>query len=148
VVILLPEKGLGIFAFASKTYGGASLPALRAALALKRAGALAERTIPVSPGLAAAYDAARAVWRSADITSAPLANNVLMDHDAAGWRALITNVKTEVGACAADEPITPVSAMEGRFAWTCEHGRLTGRVQRAPTQAIAIQALEFIPAAP
>ena len=148
VVVLLPEKGVGIFAFASRTYGAPALPAMRAALALKAAEALPDRPIAVTPGLAAAYDAARAVWRSADITAAPLANNVLMDHTAADWTSLINGVKGEVGGCPADEAIKPVSAMEGRFTWICEHGRVSGRVQRAPTQAMAIQALEFSAAAP
>jgi CubicO group peptidase (beta-lactamase class C family) len=148
VVVLLPEKGVGLFAFASRTYGAPSIPAFRAALALQKAGLLTDRKIPVSDGLAAAYEAAKAVWRSADITTAPLANNVLMDHDIAGWRKLVTDVRTEVGSCAANEPITPVSAMEGTFTWVCEHGRVTGRVQRAPTPRVSIQALEFKPTEP
>jgi CubicO group peptidase (beta-lactamase class C family) len=148
VVILLPDKGVGIFAFSSRTYGGASLPAFRAALALQKSGALEDRRLPTSPGLSAAYDAARAVWRAGEIGAAPLANNMLMDRDAAAWKSLLAGVKAEVGACAATEAITPVSAMEGRFSWTCEHGRVAGRVQRAPSRAVTIQALEFAPAAP
>ena len=148
VVMLLPEKGVGVFAFSSKTYGGASLPAFRAALALQKAGAFDTRAEPVSPGLAAAYDAARTVWRSGDITAAPLGNNVLMDRDAPRWKASIATLKAEVGACPAAEPVTPVSAMEGRFTWTCDHGRITGRVQRAPIKGGALQALEFAAAAP
>jgi CubicO group peptidase (beta-lactamase class C family) len=148
VVLLLPDKGVGIFAFSSKTYGGPSLPAWRAALALQAAGALETRAIPVSPGLTTAYDAARAVWRAGDIGAAPLANNVLMDRDVAGWEALIATVKAEVGDCAATEPVAPISAMEGRFTWACTTGRVSGRVQRAPTQAMTLQALEFTVAAP
>ncbi|CAN5246328.1 serine hydrolase domain-containing protein [soil metagenome] len=148
VVMLLPEKGVGIFAFSSKTYGGASLPAFGAALALQKAGAFDTRAEPVSAGLASSYEAAKSVWRSGDITAAPLANNVLMDRDAPRWRTLIDGLKSEVGACSSTEAVTPVSAMEGRFTWTCEHGRITGRVQRAPTQGGALQALEFAAAAP
>ena len=148
VVMLLPEKGVGIFALASRTYGAGVLPAYRAALALQAAKAIPDRALPISPGLAAAYDAARAVWRAGAIDAAPLANNVLMDRDAKGWAKLIDGLKATVGACAAEEAVTPVSAMEGKFAWTCEHGRVTGRVQRAPTPAIALQALEFDAAAP
>jgi CubicO group peptidase (beta-lactamase class C family) len=147
-VLLLPDKGVGIFAFASRTYAGAGLPVLRAALALQKAGALPDRPLPVSPGLAAAYDAARAVWRSGSIAAAPLAMNVLMDHDAAAWAKTIRAVHDEVGDCAATEPVRPLSAMEGRFTWTCRHGRVDGRVQRAPTPAVAIQALEFAVARP
>lgn len=148
VVILLPDKGVGLFAFSNRTYGAPSLPAFRAALALQDAGMLSDRSIPVSEGLAAAYEAAKAVWRRGDIRAAPLANNVLMDHSAADWAKMIRDVRNEVGACAADEPISPISAMEGRFSWTCAHGRLTGRVQRAPTPQLSIQALDFAPAAP
>ena len=148
VVLLLPDKGVGIFAFSSKTYGGASLPAWRAMLALEQAGALSERKTPVTPGLTAAYDAARAVWRAGDINAAPLANNVLLDRDAGKWRTLVADLKAEVGACKMDEAIAPISAVEGRFTWDCDHGRVTGRVQRAPTQKVTIQALEFAAAQP
>jgi D-alanyl-D-alanine-carboxypeptidase/D-alanyl-D-alanine-endopeptidase len=148
VVVLLPDKGVGLFAFASRTYGAPSIPAFRVALALQKAGFLEDRKIPVNAQLSAAYDLARAVWRKADITAAPLANNVLMDRSTSDWRKLVADLKTEVGACQADEPITPVSAMEGKFTWTCTHGRVTGRVQRAPTPQLSIQALEFAAAAP
>lgn len=148
VVMLLPDKGIGLFAFTSKTYGGASLPMFRAALALKSAGYLTDAPIPVSAGLAEAYAKAKAVWASGDIAAAPLADNVLMDRDAAAWKSRLAALKAEVGACAASESISPVSAMEGRFAWTCEHGALVGRVQRSPTKALTIQALDFAPAAP
>lgn len=147
-VMLLPDKGVGLFVFSSKTYGGPSLPTWRAALVLQKAGALEDRMVPLTPGLAAAYAAARAVWRSGNIAAAPLANNVLMDHDPAGWAKLVADVKVDVGACPADEPVKPISAMEGKFSWTCAHGRVDGRVQRAPTRAMALQALEFAAAKP
>lgn len=147
-VLLLPDAGVGIFAFASKTYAAASLPVLRAALALQKAGALVDRPFPVSAGLAAAYDGARAVWRAGAITAVPLAMNVLLDHDAAAWAKTIGGVRAEAGDCAATEPVRPVSAMEGRFTWACSHGRVEGRVQRAPTPVVTLQALEFAAAKP
>ena len=148
IVYLLPDKGVGVFAFSSRTYGGAGLPASRAMFALHKAGLLSDRTLSVSPDLARAYDAARAVWRSGAIGSAPLANNMLLDRSAEAWGKLIAGVKEEVGDCPASEPIKPISAMEGSFAWTCAHGRVSGRVQRAPTPSLTIQALEFAPARP
>ena len=148
VVMLMPDKGVGLFAFSSKTYGGPSLPAFRAALALQRAGALTDRALPVTAGLASAYDSARAVWRSGDIASAPLANNMLMDHDAAAWKKIVGDVKAEVGDCPATELLKPISAMEGTFSWRCTRGRVEGRVQRAPTPAITIQALTYQVAKP
>jgi hypothetical protein len=148
IVMLLPDKGVGVFAFSNRTYGAPSLAASRALMTLNKAGALQERPIPISPGLATAYTAARAVWQTGDIMAAPLANNVLMDRDAAAWKKTISGLKEESGACNMSEQIKPISAMEGRFTWTCEHGRISGRVQRAPTNALTIQALSFAPAAP
>lgn len=147
-VMLLPDKGIGIFGFASRTYQGPSVPVLRTALALKAAGALGGGDAPISAGLAQAYDAARAVWRQGRISAAPLANNMLMDHDAAAWAVMIAKVKAEVGTCAATEPVTPISAMEGSFRWTCSHGRVSGRVQRAPTPTVTLQALDYAADAP
>jgi CubicO group peptidase (beta-lactamase class C family) len=148
VVMLLPDKGVGLFAFASKTYAGASLPAYRAMLALNKAGVLVDRAIPATSGLALAYDAARAVWRTSGIEAAPLANNMLMDRDSARWKTLVDGLKKEVGICDMDEAIAPVSAMEGKFIWSCEHGRIAGRVQRAPLPDMRLQALEFAVQAP
>ncbi|MBA2588854.1 MAG: beta-lactamase family protein [Alphaproteobacteria bacterium] len=147
-VMLMPSKGVGLFALSSRTYGSPEVPVLRAALALKAADALPDREMAVSAGLAAAYSAAKAVWRAVDITAAPLANNMLMDHDAAAWKKLIGDVKTEVGDCPATEPVQPVSAMEGRFSWRCAHGRVEGRVQRAPVPQMAIQRLTYTAATP
>jgi CubicO group peptidase (beta-lactamase class C family) len=148
IVLLLPDKGVGIFAFSSRTYGGASLPAWRALLALQKAGALTNREEPVSAGLTAAYEAAKSVWKAGDIAAAPLGNNMLLDRDAARWKKQIADVKAEVGNCRIDAPIRPISAMEGSFSWTCETGRVSGRVQRSPKQQVEIQALEFAPATP
>jgi len=147
-VLLLPDKSVGIFAFASKTYATASLPVLRAALALAKAGALQDRPLPVAPGLATAYAAARAVWRTGDIAAAPLAGNMLLDHEAGKWAAMIHAAQAEVGDCPATEPVQPVSAMEGHFTWACSHGRIDGRVQRAPTPTVMLQALDFAAAMP
>jgi CubicO group peptidase (beta-lactamase class C family) len=148
IVMLLPDKGVGVFAFSNRTYGGPALPASRALMALNKAGLLQESPFAISPGLATAYAAARAVWANGDIRSAPLANNVLMDRDAAAWKTKLSDLKKESGACNLSEPIKPISAMEGRFTWACETGRISGRVQRAPTTDVLIQALEFAAAAP
>lgn len=147
-VLLLPDKGVALFAFSSLTYGRASVPTFRAALALQRAMKLAEPELPVSAGLAAAYDAARAVWRAGSIEVAPLAGNMLMDRDATAWKVVLAERRKDVGTCTAAEPVTPISAMEGSFQWTCEHGRIAGRVQRAPTPVVQLQALEFEAAEP
>ena len=148
IVYLLPERKASLFAFSSRTYGNAGLPALRALLALNKANVFSQTPLPVSPGLATAYDAARAVWRSGNINSAPLANNMLLDRAPDGWAKIVTDLKAEVGDCPASEAIEPVSSMEGNFSWTCSHGKVQGRVQRSPNINVEIQALSFSAAKP
>jgi CubicO group peptidase (beta-lactamase class C family) len=148
IVYLLPEKNAAVFAFANRTYGGSGLPAMRAMLALNKAGVFSGRSVPVSAGLATAYDFARAVWRAGNINAAPIGNNVLLDRSAEGWAKLVTELKAEVGECPGTEEIAPLSAMEGTFAWTCTNGRVQGRVQRTPNTTVEIQALSFSAAQP
>jgi len=143
VVALMPDAGVGVFAFANRTYAAPSLPAFQALSAMRAAGLAAERPLPIAAGLAQAYDAARLAWRSGDPARAPLAGNVALDRDLARRRAEIATLKAKVGACPAAEPIVPVSAMEGRFTWTCAGGRIAGRVQRAPIPALSLQVLDF-----
>jgi len=148
MVYLLPDKNAAVFAFSNRTYGDSSLPALRALLALNKAGAFSGRSVPVSASLAAVYNSARAVWRTGNINAAPLGNNVLLDRTADRWAKLVTDLKAEVGECPATEAIEPLSAMEGTFAWTCTNGRVQGRVQRTPNTNVEIQALSFSAAQP
>lgn len=143
LLILSPESGVGIFAFANRTYAGPRQP-LRATLAiLKGAGVLTPRPLPVSEGLAAAYAAAKAVWTTGDPARAPLAVNVALDRDLARRKIEIAEMKGEVGTCAMGEPIKPISAMEGVFDWACAKGRILGRVQRAPTPQLSLQVIDF-----
>ena len=124
------------------------MPVMRSLLALNEAGVLSPRSLPVATGLALAYDAARNVWRTGDINSAPIGNNVLLDRTADRWTKLVNDLKAEVGECAATESIEPLSDMEGKFTWTCSHGRVQGRVQRTPNTTVEIQALSFTAARP
>jgi len=142
-VALLPDAGVGVFVFSSRTYTGGSTAVMQALLALRAAGAAPVRSIPVSAGLAAAYDAARAAWTAGDATRAPLADNVLLDRDADRRRREIAEARATAGTCAMTEAIRPISAMEGTFEWHCERGHVAGRVQRAPSPALSLQVIDF-----
>lgn len=148
IVMMLPEAGVAVFAFANRTYAGPSQPVSQALFALRQAGLAEERAVPVSADLSRAYDIARDVWVRGDPARAPLANNVVLDRDLARRRADIASLKKQVGTCRTDAPITPVSAMEGRFTWQCQRGNVAGRVQRAPTPALSLQVLSFTAANP
>lgn len=143
VVLMLLDKGVGLFVFTNRTYSGPSVPAFQAAILLEHAGFMKDRLIPVSARLGKAYDGARNVWVVGDVIAAPLAENMLMDRDRSSWRKLLTDFQLKVGHCAATEAISPSSAMEGSFKWKCDHGHVVGRVQLAPTPKPLIQLLEL-----
>jgi len=149
-LLLLPEHGVGIFAFASRTYAGPTAAVWDAAMALHKAGALAGRDLAVSADLAAAYAAAGAIYDAGDVGAARdrLAMNFLMDRSADNWRAELARLKAQVGACDTAAPITATGALTGRIAWRCAHGRLEGTLLLAPTRPATIQALRLAVAAP
>jgi CubicO group peptidase (beta-lactamase class C family) len=149
-VLLLPDHGIGIFAFANRTYAGPSGPVWDAAVALHKAGALEGRTLPVGPSLAAAYRAAGAMYAAGDVAAAGelLAMNFLLDRSAANWKAEFARLRGQVGACDTAAPITATGALAGRFAWRCAHGRIEGNLLLAPTAPAGIQALRLAVATP
>lgn len=144
-MLLVPETGVGIFAFANRTYAGPSAPVWDAAMALHRAGALKRPAVPVSQALASAYAAAGRMWRAGSVTAeAPyLAMNMLMDRSAALWAKELARLQGEVGPCATDAPIVAQTAMAGNFTWTCATGRIGGQMLLAPTPTPQIQALRL-----
>lgn len=144
-VLLMPEQGIGVFAFANRTYAGPSPPVWAAALELKRAGWLADRPLAVSAALAGAYGAAREMWQAGSIEpgSARLAMNFRMDRSAANWAREFARLKALTGSCDNGAAITATGALAGRFAWTCERGTLQGQLLLAPTNPTTIQALRF-----
>jgi serine-type D-Ala-D-Ala carboxypeptidase/endopeptidase len=144
-MLLLPESGVGIFAFSNRTYAAPLPPVWDAAGTLQRAGQLGKRAIPLSPQLAEAYSEARRMWAEGRIDTAPqmLAENMLMDRSAANWAAEFARLKGESGSCETTAPIVPSGAMSGTFQWRCAAGRINGRLLLAPTGTVQIQALNL-----
>ena len=144
-MLLLPETGVGVFAFSNRTYA-APIPAVwDAAGVLLRAGQLGRHPIPTSPALAKAYSEAGRMWAEGRIDTNPamLAENMLMDRSAANWAAEFQRLKAESGTCETTSPIQPTGALSGNFQWRCTTGRITGRLLLAPTNTVQIQALNL-----
>jgi hypothetical protein len=147
-LLLLPEHGVGLFAFANRTYAGPSPAVWQAAVALHRAGLLTGRAIPVSDALALNYAVAGEIWRTGRIDNqrSALAMNFVMDRSAENWARELARLRAQTGDCRTDAPITPTGGLSGRFQWTCERGQLRGELLLAPTNPPTIQALRFAPA--
>ena len=144
-VVLVPDRGLGVFVLTNRTYAAAGGPAMAAALALRAAGVLPVRPVARSPRVTAGYELVRRIWSNGSVvgSEAGLAPNVLLDRDAAHWSQMLAALKAEVGTCPAAEPVEPISALQARFTWTCDHGRISGTLLLAPTIGARLQALDF-----
>ncbi len=142
-LMLLPDHGIGLFAFTNRTYSGPSGTVWDAAMELHKAGWLMERTIPPSDALAQAYRTAGAMYKAGDISPGrdQIAMNFLMDRTAENWAREFARLKGEAGTCRTDAPIKATGALSGHFMWTCERATLEGDLLLAPTQPPTIQSL-------
>jgi hypothetical protein len=144
-VLLLPDHGVGLFAFANRTYAGPIGAVWDAALSLSKAGFLKDRSVPVGEELGSAYRAVGAIYRQGDVQPVvdQLAMNFLLDRDAAGWARDLASLRTQVGDCDTAVPMTASSALSGEFTWRCVHGRVTGTLLLAPTRPSRIQSIKL-----
>jgi CubicO group peptidase (beta-lactamase class C family) len=144
-LLLLPQHGVGIFAFANGTYAAPVPAAWDSAMDLQRAGLLPGRTMPVSEALAAGYRAVGAIYREGRVDAAGdlLAMNFLMDRSGESWARDLAGLKLVIGECRTDAPITATGNLSGRFTWTCERGSLRGDLLLAPTTPAGIQELQL-----
>ena len=144
-MLLIPDAGVGVFAFTNRTYAGPSAPVWDAATALMQSGFAKSRTLPVSPLLADGYATAKAIWMDGGIAGQQpkLAMNVLMDHSIENWTKLITDVKAKSGECDTSAPIVATGNLAGRFSWRCNNGQVNGTLLLAPMKSTQIQALDF-----
>jgi serine-type D-Ala-D-Ala carboxypeptidase/endopeptidase len=145
-VLLLPDRGVGIFAFANRTYAGPSTAVWDTAVALNKAGLLGtERDLPAGLELETAYRSAGAMYRAGSLSPGKelLAMNFLLDRDAGAWSKKLAEVKAAVGECETNSPIEASGAHSGDFTWRCEHGRAKGWLILAPTHPALIQEWEL-----
>jgi CubicO group peptidase (beta-lactamase class C family) len=140
-IMLMPEYGVGVFAFANRTYAVPSAPAWDSAVAMHKAGLLKKRDVPVSAEIMAIHEAARKVYAAGNLGpfEGKLAINFLMDRSAESWAKEIAMLKTQVGDCAKVETLKADTALSGNYRWICERGKLDGQVLLAPTTATTIQ---------
>lgn len=142
-VLLLPDYGVGVFAFTNRSYSGSSAAVWDAAMVLSRGGYLKARSVTAAPELAAAYRAAGAIYQQGDVSVADgqLAMNFLLDRDAAGWRRDLEQLKSAVGDCDTSAPLNASGPLAGGFTWRCARGRVSGSLLLAPTTPPTIQTL-------
>jgi CubicO group peptidase (beta-lactamase class C family) len=144
-VLLMPDSGVGVFAFANRTHAAIATPVTTAALTLQRAGLAPARVHAVNAALDNAYGVAARMYSAGDLEpgKAVLAMNFLMDQSAENWAHEFAKLKHGVGKCDSGTPIKPTGMLSGDFKWTCERGAIEGQLLLSPTHPPGIQALRF-----
>ncbi|MBS0539991.1 MAG: beta-lactamase family protein, partial [Proteobacteria bacterium] len=131
-VLMLPDRGWGVFAFASRTY--APMSRLTLQLAERLADAMPPaRAVAVSPFLAQAVDTIVSAYNAGriEVPGAVFAVNFLLDTPAPRRDRELAALKASLGAGTL-ERIEPIHALSGRFTLACERGRLGGIVTLSP----------------
>jgi CubicO group peptidase (beta-lactamase class C family) len=144
-VLMLPDRGWGVFAFANKTYAGMSRITWRVAEMLYDA-APARPPVAPSTALKRAIDGIVAAYAAGRIEAAhvPFAVNFLLDTPPRLRDAELAGLKERLGEGALAS-IEPIHALAGRFTLACAHGNLKGTVILSPDPEPGIQKLTFAP---
>jgi CubicO group peptidase (beta-lactamase class C family) len=140
-MLVVPEAGLGVFAFGNRTYAPMSRITVRVAETF-HALQPARRPPAPSPWLKRAVDAVVAAYGTGRIETAEpfLAGNLLLDTPVDMRNAELTRLKQRLGEGKLDA-IVPTHALSGRFHMTCVGGRLRGTIVLSPDPEPGIQKL-------
>jgi CubicO group peptidase (beta-lactamase class C family) len=144
-MMLMPEYGVGIFAFDNRTYGAPVGAVFDVAQMLKDAGMLRHRQLEVSEALAKAYKYAGEMYRAGEVeaTKNQLSMNFLMDQSAENWAREFARLKGDVGHCDAQEAIIATGRLSGDFIWHCDRGSIEGTIALSPTAPPLIETLSL-----
>ena len=145
----LPEYGVGMIAFANKTYAGFSGTFDAAFDLLEKTGGLQPRTVEPSPALVAARDAVSSLvleWNDS-VADRIAAVNLFKDESRARRQAALGALHARVGACTAGSGFDHVeNALRGDWTMPCERGALKVAITLAPTSPPKVQFLSVTPA--
>ena len=142
-VLMLPDRGWGVFAFGNRTYARMSHITLRVAELLHDAAPALEVAPPSAP-LARAIEAVVAAYTSGRIETAAkvFAVNFLLDMPARLRDAELASLKQRLGEGRLEQ-IEPAHALGGCFTLACERGRLKATIILSPDPEPGIQKLTF-----
>jgi CubicO group peptidase (beta-lactamase class C family) len=140
-MLILPDAGVGVFAFGNRTY--APMSELTVQLAgLCQPAPPRPALVPPSTWLKRAAEAVAAAYAAGRIEAAeaPFAPNLLLDMPASRRNAELARLKAQLGEGRL-ESIEPTHALSGRFVIACARGRVNGTVILSPQPEPGIQKL-------
>jgi len=145
----LPEYGVGIIAFANRTYTGWSPPIDAAMAVMAQTGALQPRMAAPAPALVEARaQVSKLVMNWDDQLARSLAaENLFLDRSIDRRAADVAAHRARVGACTAGPGFAYVeNALRGQWILNCERGNLLVSITLAPIIPPKVQFLEVAPA--
>jgi CubicO group peptidase (beta-lactamase class C family) len=145
-VAIMPDSGIGVFAFANRTYAEAYGPVWDAAIKLSKSGLAAEpAAISPDPKLQAAYEGVAKVYNASDISSGGVEfeDNFFLDRSVDRWNRQIAGINSIAGKCDTAAPLETDGRLSGSFDWNCENARITGVVTLSPVRKEEIQYLHL-----
>jgi CubicO group peptidase (beta-lactamase class C family) len=148
----LPEHGVGIVAFANRTYTGWGGVTTDAFNLLAKTGGLQPRAVQPSPALTSARNAVSRLIAKWDdgLAESIAAENLFLDLSRDRRRAQIAALQEKVGACTADADRFDFveNALRGQWLVSCERGKLLASITLAPTMPPTVQYLSVRPSPP
>jgi CubicO group peptidase (beta-lactamase class C family) len=145
-VALMPDSGIGVFAFANRTYADAYGPVWDAAIKLSKSGLAAEpAATPPDPRLQIAYAGVAKVYKASDISSGGIEfeDNFFLDRSVDRWNRQIAGMNKIAGRCDTAAPLETDGRLSASFEWNCENARITGVVTLSPMKTEEIQYLHL-----
>ena len=143
-VLLSPDAGIGLFAFANVTYAGPESANVEAASRLFARGLWRARPVAVSPALQAAADAVAEAYAAGrlDGAQAHFAPNLLADVPLAARNRALGEVRSKLGDGRLGR-VEPRHALAGRVYLACERGEAACDLALTPGADPKIQILSF-----
>lgn len=144
-LMMMPDKGLGVFAFSNETYAAVYGPVWDAARVLidSDLGRSPSRKTP-EPELQSAYEGIFKAYSTADIHAGELsfADNFFLDRSEQRWSRQLKKLLAEAGQCVAS-PLEPQGRLSGRFQWQCDSARIAGNLLLSPVNSDEVQKLHM-----
>lgn len=140
-MLILPDRGIGVFGFANRTYAQMARLTVRIA-DLVVAAQPKPSPAPPSPWLKRAVEAVAEAYAAGRIEAAEavFAENLLLDLPARLRDSELAKLKQQLGEGGL-ESIEPTHALAGKFTLACERGRLKGTIILSPEAEPGIQKL-------
>jgi CubicO group peptidase (beta-lactamase class C family) len=136
-----PGHGVGLIALGNVTYSGWGTSVERATAALIRTGAFLPREPQPSSALVDARAKINGLIERWDDTviEGLAADNLFLDQSRERRHRAVDTLRAQLGACSADDRFDVENALRGRWAMTCERGRLYVAITLAPTAPPKVQ---------